>query len=48
MFTWPKLIKKPKGKHVLILAPHMDDEIIGYQIQHLESKPINWQSAFAS
>ncbi len=29
MFTWPKLIKKPKGKHVLILAPHMDDEIIG-------------------
>lgn len=29
MFTWPKLIKKPKGKHILILAPHMDDEIIG-------------------
>ena len=29
MFTWPKSIKKPKAKNVLILAPHMDDEIIG-------------------
>lgn len=29
MFTWPKLTKKPKGKQILVLAPHMDDEIIG-------------------
>lgn len=29
MFTWPKIVKKPKGKNVLVLAPHMDDEIIG-------------------
>ncbi len=29
MFTWPKIIKKPKGRNILILAPHMDDEIIG-------------------
>lgn len=29
MFTWPKLTKKPKGKNILVLAPHMDDEIIG-------------------
>lgn len=29
MFAWPKVIKKPKGKRVLVLAPHMDDEIIG-------------------
>ena len=29
MFTWPKMTKKPKGKNILVLAPHMDDEIIG-------------------
>lgn len=29
MFTWPKLVKKPRAKNVLILAPHIDDEIIG-------------------
>ncbi len=29
MFTWPTIVKKPKGKNILILAPHMDDEIIG-------------------
>ena len=29
MFTWPTIVKKPKGKNILVLAPHMDDEIIG-------------------
>lgn len=29
MFTWPTIVKKPKAKRVLVLAPHMDDEIIG-------------------
>ncbi len=27
--NWPKLIKKPEGKNIVVLAPHMDDEIIG-------------------
>lgn len=27
--TWPRLLKKPRGKRVVVLAPHMDDEIIG-------------------
>jgi LmbE family N-acetylglucosaminyl deacetylase len=27
--SWPKLIGKPAGEKVLVLAPHMDDEIIG-------------------
>lgn len=27
--SWPKLVKKPKGKRIVVLAPHMDDEIIG-------------------
>ena len=29
MFTCPTIVKKPKGKNILVLAPHMDDEIIG-------------------
>ena len=28
-YKWPKLVSKPAGKHVVVLAPHMDDEIIG-------------------
>lgn len=27
--VWPKMMKKPKGRSILVLAPHMDDEIIG-------------------
>ncbi|MCL6591060.1 MAG: PIG-L family deacetylase [Firmicutes bacterium] len=27
--SWPKLVKKPSGVEILVLAPHMDDEIIG-------------------
>ena len=26
---WPKLMRKPLGNRVVVLAPHMDDEIIG-------------------
>ena len=29
MFTCPTIVKKTKGKNILVLAPHMDDEIIG-------------------
>lgn len=28
-YEWPRLVKKPKGRKVVVLAPHMDDEIIG-------------------
>lgn len=27
--AWPKLVKKPRGRNVVVLAPHIDDEIIG-------------------
>jgi len=30
MFTCPTIVKKPKGKNILVLAPYMDDEIIGF------------------
>ena len=26
---WPELVRKPLGKRVVVLAPHMDDEVIG-------------------
>ena len=26
---WPKLIRKPDGNRVMVIAPHMDDEILG-------------------
>lgn len=28
-YEWPKLVRKPLGKQVVVLAPHMDDEVIG-------------------
>ncbi|MGM9524131.1 MAG: PIG-L deacetylase family protein [Faecousia sp.] len=27
--AWPKLVKKPRGRNIVVLAPHIDDEIIG-------------------
>ena len=40
LYYSPKLIEKPFGKNILVLSPHMDDEIIGCGgtiIKHIES-----------